>query len=98
MTVEFALLAQLEAKPGSAAELEAFLREGRELALAEEGTVTWYAFRLDETRFGIFDTFETEAARRAHLEGQIPRALGEVAEDLLASEPRIIQVDVVAVK
>ncbi len=33
---------------------------GRALAVAEEGTVTWYAFKVDASTYGIFDTFETE--------------------------------------
>src|SRR5919106_2427686 len=79
MTVKFRLLALLEAKPDKGADLAAFLVAGRELALQEEGTVTWYAFRIGYTTFGIFDTFETEDARRAHLNGQIPEALAQVA-------------------
>lgn len=98
MTVRLAILAQLEAAPGKADELAAFLRAGRELAVAEQGTVTWYAFKISDTRYGIFDTFETDAARQDHLNGEIPRALGQVAPDLLASEPEIRTVDVVAVK
>jgi quinol monooxygenase YgiN len=98
MGVRYGVLAQLEAKPGKGAELAAFLEAGRALAVAEEGTVTWYAFRISESRFGIFDTFETEDARTAHLQGQIPAALGDVAPDLLASAPIIETVDVVAVK
>ena len=98
MTVNRGLLATLEAKPGKADELGAFLQAGRELAVAEPGTVTWYAFRLGETTFGIFDTFETEDARQAHVNGEIPRALGQVAADLLAAEPDIRPIDLIAVK
>jgi quinol monooxygenase YgiN len=98
MTVDRGLLALLEAKPGKGDELGAFLQQGRELAAAEEGTVTWYAFRVSETTYGIFDTFEGEPGRQAHLDGQIPAALGQVAEDLLAAAPDIRQVDVLAVK
>jgi quinol monooxygenase YgiN len=53
---------------------------------------------LGETTYGIFDTFADEVARQAHLSGQIPAALGQVASDLLASDPDIRQVDVLAVK
>lgn len=88
----------LEAKPDKADELAAFLEQGRALAVAEEGTVTWYAFRISETTFGIFDTFEGEEGREAHLNGQIPAALGQVGPDLLAADPDIKPVDVIAVK
>jgi quinol monooxygenase YgiN len=92
------LLAQLEAKLGQGDALGEFLEAGRSLALAEEGTVTWYAFKIDETHYGIFDTFETEDARTAHLNGEIPAALGEVGDDLLASPPDIRQVGIIAFK
>jgi quinol monooxygenase YgiN len=98
VTVKLGLLAQVEAKPGKGDELRAFLESGRALAVAEEGTVTWYAFKLDDTHYGIFDTFETEDARQAHVNGEIPRALAGVAVDLLASEPDIKPIEVIAVK
>jgi quinol monooxygenase YgiN len=98
MTVTLGILAMLEAKPGKGGELEAFLRAGRELAVAEEGTVTWYAFKISDTSYGIFDTFATDDARTAHINGQIPAALATVSADLLVSEPDIRPVDVVTVK
>ena len=97
MPVDRGLLALLEAKPGKGDELAAFLEQGRALAAEEEGTVTWYAFRLSDTTYGIFDTFEGEAGRQAHLNGQIPAALGQVAGDLLAEDPDIRSIDILAV-
>ena len=98
MSVNRGLLALLEAKPGRGDDLAEFLRQGRELAVAEQGTVTWYAFRLSETTYGIFDTFETEEGRQAHVNGQIPAALANVAADLLAKDPEIRPIDILAVK
>lgn len=98
MTVRFGLLALLEAKFGKGDELAAFLERGRAIAVAEQGTVTWYAFKLSDTSYGVFDTFETDDARQAHLNGQIPAALGEVGPDLLARDPDIRPIDIVAVK
>jgi quinol monooxygenase YgiN len=98
MSVQFGILATLEAKPGRGDDLAAFLKAGRELAVAETGTVTWYAFKLSDTTYGIFDTFDDEDGRNAHLNGQIPAALGEVAADLLAADPDIRTIDIVAVK
>src|ERR1700691_1414914 len=98
MTVRFGLLALLEAQPGKGEELRAFLEEGRAIAASESGTVTWYAFKISDTNYGIFDTFETEEARQEHLDGEIPNALGRVASDLLAVGPDIRMVDVIAVK
>ncbi len=98
MTVRLGVLALLEANPGKGSELGAFLESGRALAAAEPGTVTWYAFRITDTSYGIFDTFETDDARQAHLGGEIPRALAQIGADLLAREPDIRLVDVIAVK
>ncbi len=98
MAIDRGLLALLEAKPGKGDELGAFLRSGRELAAAETGTATWYAFKISDTTYGIFDTFEDEDGRQAHLNGQIPAALATVGPDLLASDPSIRSVDVLAVK
>lgn len=66
--------------------------------MAEQGTVTWYAFKIGDTRYGIFDTFETGNAREAHLAGQIPQALGLFGPDLLAGDPDIRTIDIIAVK
>jgi len=98
VAIDRGLLVILEAKPGKGEELRAFLEAGRAMALEEHGTVTWYAFRLSETTYGIFDTFADEDGRQAHLTGQIPKALGQVAPDLLASDPDIRPVDVIATK
>ena len=90
--------ATLTAKPGKEQDLADFLVQGQSLAEAEEGTRTWYAFRIDDATFGIFDTFEDEDGRQAHLNGQIPQALGQVGPDLLAADPDIKPVDVLATK
>ena len=98
MTVTLGILALLEAKAGKGDELAAFLKAGRDLAVAEQGTVTWYAFKISDTSYGIFDTFATDDARTAHINGQIPAALTQVSADLLAREPDIQPVNVLAVK
>jgi quinol monooxygenase YgiN len=98
MAVTLGIVAFLEAKPGKGDDLADFLRSGREIAAREDGTVTWYAFKVDDTTYGIFDTFESEAARQAHLNGEIPKALGQVGPDLLAGDPDIRSVEVLAVK
>ena len=74
MAVDRGLLALLEAKPRKGDELAAFLKQGRELAVAETGTVTWYAFKLSDTTYGIFDTFEDEDGRLISLGGSPPRS------------------------
>jgi quinol monooxygenase YgiN len=98
MTATVGVLALLEAKPEKATELAALLEQARELALAEQQTVSWYAFRTDEVSYGIFDTFEGEAGRQAHLGGEISKALMKAAPELLAKDPEIRQIDLLAVK
>jgi quinol monooxygenase YgiN len=98
MAVKLGILALLEAKPGKGDDLADFLRSGRELAAREKGTVTWYAFKVGDTTYGIFDTFETEDARQAHLNGEIPKALGQVASELLGADPDIRTIEILAVK
>ncbi|MGH3219570.1 MAG: putative quinol monooxygenase [Streptosporangiaceae bacterium] len=98
MTVTLGILALLDAKAGQGSELAEFLKEARELAIAEEGTASWYAFKISDTSYGIFDTFATDGARTAHINGQIPAALAKVSADLLASDPDIRPVDILAFK
>lgn len=98
MSVTCGILALLEAKPGKGDQLRAFLEAGRAIAAEETQTITWYAFKLSDTTFGIFDTFTNEDGRQAHLGGQIPVELGKVADELLAKEPDIRPIDIVAVK
>ena len=68
------------------------------LAEAEPDTVRWYALKIGPSTFGIFDTFETEEGRQAHLAGQIAAALMANASALLASDPVIEQVELLAIK
>ena len=98
MALTLGLLATLEAKPGKEQDLADFLTAGRAVVAAEAGTVVWYAFRIDERTFGIFDAFESEESRQAHLGGEIPKALGEKGAELLASDPVIRPVEVLASK
>src|ERR1700739_845143 len=98
MSVTVGFLALLEAKPDRADELAAFLEQGRELALAEPLTVDWYAFRIDQVTYRIFDTFEAEAGRKAHQAGEISKALIAAAPKLPAKNPAARPVDVIAIK
>ena len=98
MAVTVGLLVTLEAQPDKGPDLAAFLKSGRALAVAEERTVSWYAFKISETTYGIFDTFETDEGRQAHVDGEIPKALAQVAPHLLAREPEIRTVEIIAAK
>ena len=92
------LLVRIEVKPEFADEVEAMLRGAQELAEQEEGTVTWFAFRENATTFGVFDTFEDEQGRQAHLSGPIAAALGEAAKTKLSAPPVITPIDLLGVK
>jgi quinol monooxygenase YgiN len=93
-----ALLAILEAKAGKEEELAAFLKSALPLAVQETATVSWFAFRMDSSRFGIFDTFADESGRNAHLNGEIAKALFAKADELLASPPQIERPEILAAK
>lgn len=95
---KFALLARVEAKPGKENEVLAFLKSALPLAEAEPETVRWYALKLGPSTFGIFDTFENEEGRIAHLSGKIAEALMANASELLAKDPIIEHVELLAVK
>jgi quinol monooxygenase YgiN len=96
--IKLALLVRLEAKPGKEKELEEFLASGLPMAQNEPGTIHWFALRIGPSTFGIFDTFEKEEGRQAHLNGPIAAALVARVEELLAAPPVIEQVDLLAVK
>ncbi|MEP7376633.1 MAG: antibiotic biosynthesis monooxygenase [Chitinophagaceae bacterium] len=95
---KFAIMARVEAKPGKENEVLAFLKSALPLAEAEPGTVRWYAIQIGPSTFGIFDTFETEEGRQAHLSGPIAAALMANAAALLAKDPVIEEVDLLAIK
>ena len=95
---KFALLARVEAKAGKEAEVLEFLKSALPLAQAETDTIRWYALKLGESTFGIFDTFETEVGRSAHLAGEIAKALMANASTLLAKDPIIEHVELIAIK
>ena len=96
--VKFALVARLEAKPGKEQEVADFIRGALPLAQQEAQTISWYALQMGPSTFGIFDTFENEEGRKAHLAGPIAAALMAKASELLAKAPVIERIDILAVK
>ena len=95
---KFGILARVEAKPGKEAEVLEFLKSALPLAEGEPGTIRWYALQIGPSTFGIFDTFETEEGRMAHLNGPIAAALMANASALLAKDPILEKVDLLAIK
>jgi quinol monooxygenase YgiN len=96
--VKYALLARVEAKGGKEEAVEQFLTSALALAQEEEQTVSWYALKIGPSAFGIFDTFNDEAGREAHLNGKIAAALMQHADELLSQPPVIEKVELLAVK
>jgi len=90
------LLVTLKAKEGKELELSNFLNEAVNLARREEKTITWYSFRIDHSTFGVFDTFENESGREAHLQGAIASGIMELASDLLLEAPKIEKVEILS--
>jgi quinol monooxygenase YgiN len=98
MMVKLALYVRLEAKPGKEKEVESFLRGGLPLVDAEPDTIAWFGVRIGPSTFAIFDAFNDEAGRDAHLSGKVAAALMAKAGELLAVPPTIEKIDVLAAK
>jgi quinol monooxygenase YgiN len=96
--VTVALYVRLEAKPGKEREVENFLRGALPLVQEEPETTAWFAIRMGQSTFGIFDAFPDDSGRQAHLEGKVAAALMAKASELLAQPPRIEKIDLIAAK
>ena len=96
--VKLALFVRLEARPGKEAAVADFLAGALPLANAESGTTAWFALKFGPSTFGVFDAFQDEAGRAAHLNGPIAAALMANAASLLSEAPKIEHVDLLAAK
>jgi len=97
---KFALYVPLQAKPGKEREVAEFLRSAVPLVNDEPGTISWFAIQEGPSSFAIFDTFDDEAGRDAHLNGRVAAALMEKvkAGDLFAKVPEISKLEILADK
>jgi quinol monooxygenase YgiN len=97
---KFALYVPLQAKPGKEKDVADFLRSAVPLVNAEAGTIAWFAIQEGPSSFAIFDTFDDEAGRDAHLNGKVAAALMEKAKagDLFAKPPEIHKLGILADK
>lgn len=93
-----ALYVPLKAKPGKEQELAAFLRSAVPLVNDEPGTISWYAIQEGPSSFAIFDTFDDEDGREAHLTGKVAAALMAKADELLEKAPDIYKLEILADK
>jgi quinol monooxygenase YgiN len=96
--VKVALWVRLRAKPGKEQEVRDFLAGAWTLANREAATPVWFALQVGSAEFAIFDAFEADSGRQAHLAGDIAKALKAEAPRLLAEAPNIEMVDVLAAK
>lgn len=92
------LLMTFKAKKGNEHEVEAFLRQAEAAVAEEPKTTAWFALRLDDGAYGIFDAFPDPGGRFAHLTGRVPRVLAKHALSLLGSVPDLAMLNVVAEK
>ncbi|WP_250627571.1 putative quinol monooxygenase [Pinirhizobacter soli] len=92
------LFVELHAKSGREEDVAAFLKSAQSLVEAEARTVAWFAVRFDKSTFAIFDAFDGDEGRDAHLNGKVAAALMANAAELLASTPQIRKADVLADK
>src|SRR5947209_18821743 len=77
-----AIWVMLKAKPGKEQEVEDFLKAGAAMSQKEPETVIWYGVKLAPGMYGVFDTFNDEHGRDAHMNGEIAKALMAKAPDL----------------
>ena len=96
--VTVALYVRLEAKPGKEAEVESFLKSGLAIVEEEPETTAWFAIRMGQSTFGIFDAFPDDSGRQAHLTGKVAAALMAKASELFAVPPSIERLDVLGAK
>ena len=87
-----AFLILIEAKPGKEQEVVRMLADIHECVEAEPATGPWYAVRLSETSFAIYEAFPDIAGRDAHIAG----GGGEIFRDVermnsILSKPAHVQ-------
>ena len=92
------LLLRFKAKPGNEQKVEQFLRQAQTIVMEEPRTIAWFAFRMEDGDYGIFDVFPDNGARFAHLTGHVPRELSKHSFFLLGGMPDIDMLNVLEEK
>ena len=67
------ILLTFKGTEGKDEEVIEFLKETQPLAMEEEQTTAWFAIRLPNNEYGIFDVFPDNNARLKHIAGRIPK-------------------------
>jgi quinol monooxygenase YgiN len=91
-----AIYVELKAKSGKEEEAATFLQSAQGLVLQEPLTVAWFAVRFDHSTFAIFDAFDADDGRQAHLQGAVATALGARYDELFDGPLSIRQPAVLA--
>jgi quinol monooxygenase YgiN len=81
------LLLTFKPRNGHEADVEQFLKGARAFVDEEPETTAWFAIRLADGHYGIFDVFPDHGGRFAHLTGHVARELAKHALTLLGSLP-----------
>jgi quinol monooxygenase YgiN len=93
-----AIWVMLKAKAGKEAEVEAFLKQGATMSRDEPLTVTWYGVKVAPGVYGVFDTFDDEQGRDAHMNGDIAKALMAKAPELFENQLQIEKLEILGSK
>ncbi|MDI1360523.1 antibiotic biosynthesis monooxygenase [Methylotenera sp.] len=96
---KFAFFVDLKAIPGKESEVETFLEKEASLVRKESGTLSWHAAKVEGEPgvYRVFDTFDTEAAREAHMNGEAGQEFVANAEKYFV-EAKIQKLTIVAQK
>ncbi|MDH6630180.1 quinol monooxygenase YgiN [Streptomyces sp. LBL] len=94
----YGFFVEFEAKPGKEDDVAQFLVDAKTLVDAEPGTLAWFSFRLGPSSFRIFDAFQTEEDREAHLQGKVREQIEARADELFSAFPTITPVNLLAAK
>jgi len=95
---KLALYVRLVPKKGKEADVESFLKQGAVMARDEPATIHWFGIKEDDGVYSVFDTFDDEAGRDAHLNGAIAKALMAKAGELFSEPPQINKITLLAEK
>lgn len=95
---KFAIWSYMEVKPGKEQEVEEFLKYAQSLIEQEPGTTTFYALKIGPSTYATFDTFCDDAARYAHVNGPVAKALYVKVEELFTHMPTIVQTTILGAK
>ncbi len=69
------MFVRLEVVAGKEDEVERMLASGLGVVAEEPATPLWFAIKFGPSTFGVFDAFENESGRQAHLAGKLAAAL-----------------------